>query len=42
MEFIVAGVVIFAIFVLGLVLAVEMVDVINKNRWGYDTTRKSI
>jgi len=34
MEFIVAGVVIFAIFVLGLTLFVEMVDVINKNRNG--------
>ena len=34
MEFIVAGVVIFAISVLGLVLAVEMVDAINKNRNG--------
>jgi len=34
MEFIVAGVVIFAIFVLGLTLPVEMVDVINKNRNG--------
>ena len=32
MEFIVVGVVIFAIFVLGLVLAVEMVDAINRNR----------
>ncbi len=32
MEFIVAGVVIFAIFVLGLTLPVEMVDVINRNR----------
>ena len=31
MEFIVCGVVIFAIFVLGLVLAVEMVDAINRN-----------
>lgn len=34
MEFIVAGVVIFAIFVLGLTLFVEMVDAINKNRNG--------
>jgi len=34
MEFIVADVVIFAISVLGLVLAVEMVDAINKNRNG--------
>jgi len=34
MEFIVAGVVIFAIFVLGLVLVVEMVDAINRNRNG--------
>ena len=34
MELIVAGVVIFAISVMGLVLAVEMVDVINKNRNG--------
>lgn len=34
MEFIVAGVVIFAISVLGLILTVEMVDVINKNRNG--------
>ena len=34
MEFIVAGVVIFAIFVLGLILTVEMVDVINRNRNG--------
>ncbi len=34
MEFIVAGVVIFTIFVLGLILAVEMVDAINKNRNG--------
>ncbi len=32
MEFIVCGVVIFAIFVLGLTLFVEMVDVINRNR----------
>ena len=32
MEFIVVGVLIFAIFVLGLILAVEMVDAINKNR----------
>ena len=31
MEFIVCVVVIFAIFVLGLVLAVEMVDAINRN-----------
>ena len=35
MEFIVADVVIFAISVLGLILAVEMVDAINKNRNGY-------
>ena len=34
MEFIVADVVIFAIFVFGLVLAVEMVDAINRNRNG--------
>ena len=34
MEFIVAGVVSFAIFVLGLILTVEMVDAINKNRNG--------
>ena len=32
MEFIVAGVVIFAIFVFGLILTVEMVDAINRNR----------
>ena len=32
MEFIVVGMLIFAIFVLGLVLAVEMVDAINRNR----------
>ena len=38
MEFIVAGVVIFAIFVFGLVLAVEMVDAINKNRNGRNKT----
>jgi len=34
MEFIVADVVIFAIFVLGLILAVVMVDAINRNRNG--------
>ena len=34
MEFIVAGVVIFAIFVLGLILFAEMVDAINRNRNG--------
>jgi len=34
MEFIVAGVVIFAIFVSGLILTVEMVDAINGNRNG--------
>ena len=34
MEFIVAGVVIFTIFVLGLILTVEMVDAINRNRNG--------
>ena len=34
MEFIIEGVGIVAIFVLGLVSAVEMVDVINKNRNG--------